>query len=131
MAREQEALERRAPAAGAERERPVFVPATDVYEKADALLVLCDMPGVDEKNVEVTLDNGVLTIVGQQDPQPPQGYRLIHRGYETGIFRRAFRVTPDIDASRISAKMSQGVLRLVLPKAEHARPRRIAVTSGD
>lgn len=113
------------------RDEPVFLPATDIYEKSDAVLVMCDMPGVDEKSVDVGLENGVLTITGRQESAPMDGYELLHHGYRTGIFRRTFNVTADIDASKIDAKISKGVLRLILPKTEKAQPRKIAVVSGD
>ncbi|OQA25789.1 MAG: Spore protein SP21 [Verrucomicrobia bacterium ADurb.Bin345] len=113
------------------RDEPVFTPATDIYEKPDAVLVMCDMPGVDEKNVDVTLESGVLTITGRQDAARREGLELLHQGYRTGIFRRTFEVSAEIDASKIDAKISKGVLRLVLPKTEQAQPRKIAVASGD
>lgn len=113
------------------QDQPVFAPATDIYEKDDAVLVICDMPGVDEKHVDITLENGVLTITGQQDRTDPEGYSLLHREYRSGIFRRTFTVTADIDQDKIDAKISKGVLNLVLPKSEKAKPRKITVASGD
>jgi len=109
------------------RDLPVFVPATDICDLKDAIEVVCDMPGVDEKQVDITLENNVLTIAGCQAADEPQGYVLAHRGYREGMFRRAFTLTDTIDRARIKAHMAHGVLRLTLPKAEASKPRKIAV----
>jgi len=114
----------------ATQDRPVFVPATDIYESPEEILVVCDMPAVDEKNAEVRLEEGVLTIVGLQDLQEPEGHQRLHRGYDSGVYRRSFTVSAQIDSSKIQAKMDQGVLRLVLPKFEEAKPRKITVQAG-
>jgi len=112
------------------QDRPVFAPVADIYEKEDAILVVCDMPGVDEKNIEVTLDNDELTLTGYQETEQTEGYELLHRGYQTGIFRRTFTLTSEINREKIEAKINHGILRLILPKAEEAQPRKIAVTAG-
>jgi len=119
-----------APAAELAQDRPVYVPATDIHEKPDALLVVCDMPGVDEKRVDVSLEDDVLTITGEQDARAPERHEALHQGYGTGVFRRSFTLTADIDTARIEAKLAHGVLRVVLPKSERAKPRRIAVQAG-
>ena len=115
----------------ATQNRPVFVPATDIYESDDEILVVCDMPAVDEQSAEVALEEGVLTLVGLQDAQEPEGCQLLHQGYDSGVFRRSFTVSALIDSSKIQAKMDKGVLRLVLPKFEEAKPRKISVQGGE
>ncbi len=110
-------------------DQPVFVPATDIYELPDKLVVLSDMPGVDEKHVDITLENDVLTLTGYQDTQEPTGHALVHRGYRSGIFERSFTIREHIDRDKIKAKMACGVLRIELPKAAEAQPRKIAVES--
>ncbi|NLE67655.1 MAG: Hsp20/alpha crystallin family protein [Lentisphaerae bacterium] len=109
------------------RDLPVFVPATDICESKDAIEVVCDMPGVPETQVDVSLEDNVLTITGCQAADEAEGYDLVHRGYREGMFRRAFTLTDEIDRGRIRARMAQGVLRLILPKAEKSKPRKIAV----
>jgi len=111
-------------------DRPVYTPATDIFEKSDSLLVVSDMPGVDEKSVDVTLENDVLTITGHQQAAEPEGYAAVRRGAVPGVFRRSFTLTADIDRARIQARIQNGVLRLELPKAEEAQPRKIAVVAG-
>lgn len=117
------------PASQAEmtRDLPVFTPSVDIYEKEDALLVLCDLPGVPEDKVDIGLENDVLTITGQQTEDSPENSRVVHRGYRTGIYRRAFTLTTDIDRDKIKARLSNGVLSVTIPKAEHTRPRKIAI----
>jgi len=109
---------------------PVFVPSADIFEKEDAILVVCDMPGVDDQHIGVTLDNDELTLTGYQETKEPEGYELIHQGYMTGIFRRTFTLTSEIDREKIEAKISNGIIKLILPKAEETHPRKIAVTAG-
>jgi len=119
-----EASRRIAPPSG-----PVFEPAVDVVETADAFVVTADLPGVDHDGVQVGLEDGVLTldaVISAQAPDP--GWRLAHAEYRSGSFHRRFRLTDRIDADAISARMRDGVLTLTLPKSEQHRPRRIEVT---
>ncbi len=106
---------------------PAFVPATDIYEKDDEVLVVCDLPGVSPERVNIEMERNVLTVTAQQDDQAPEGADLVYRDYRTGIFRRSFTVTTPVDAGKIRANLKQGVLHLSLPKAESALPRKITV----
>ncbi len=113
------------------QDRPVFSPATDIYEKGDSILVICDMPGVDEKHVDVTLEDGVLTLTGHTQEEPaPAGQALVHREYLAGVYRRSFQLSSDMDEAKIKATMKNGVLNLLLPKAEKAQPRKIQVEAA-
>ena len=112
------------------REGPVFTPATDIYENDDAILVRCDMPGVDDKQVDITLDHYELTITGSQMPAAAEGYGLLTGEYETGTFRRVFKVPQLINRDEIKARLHHGVLDVELPKAEQAKPRKIEITTG-
>ena len=109
------------------RDLPVFVPATDIYEKPDSVLVVCDMPGVDEKKVDITLEDDVLTLSGVQEAAEPEGLSPLYRGYDTGVYRRTFRLDTRVDRAGIKARLANGVLQVVLPKAEEAKPRKITV----
>ncbi len=108
-------------------DRQVFVPATDIYERGELIYVLCDVPGVDEKNVDISLENDVLTITAHQDSQKVEGYELLHQGYVDGIYQRSFTVTDGIDREKIKAKLNNGVLSVKLPKAENLKPKKITV----
>jgi HSP20 family protein len=109
-------------------DRPQFVPVTDIYEKGDCIYVVCDMPGVDEKNIDIALEKDVLTLTGHQNPEVFDGYELLHQGYESGIYQRSFTITDEIDRERIRAKISNGVLKIELPKSERVKPKKIQIS---
>jgi HSP20 family protein len=109
------------------RERNVYTPAVDIMERKDDILLLADMPGVDETLVDITLEKNVLTIYGKVTPDVPGGYTLYLSEYGTGDYQRVFTLTEEVDRDRIQATVKNGVLRLVLPKAEAAKTRKIAV----
>ena len=112
------------------RECPCFVPRADVYETGDAISVVVDMPGVDEGSVDITLEDNVLTINGYVDPEPPEGYGLAYAEYRVGDYMRAFTLSDQIERDGIEATVRDGVLRLVLPKVEEVKKRKIAITAG-
>jgi HSP20 family molecular chaperone IbpA len=115
--------------AGAESTRPgpVFTPAMDIFETETAITILADMPGVRADGLGIDLRENVLSIEGRvADPRRENEQELL-REYETGSFRREFRLTNLIDQDKIDASLNDGVLRLTLPKAEAARPRKIEV----
>ncbi len=111
------------------RSRKVYRPATDIYERKDDIVVTADMPGVDEKSIEVTLEKNLLTIYGKVEPEIPEKHRLAVSEYGVGDYHRVFTVSDEIDKERIQAGVKNGVLRLVLPKAESAKTRRIPVAA--
>jgi HSP20 family protein len=117
---------------GAERtrDRLAFVPRADVYETEDAIVVVADMPGVDENTVDITLEDNVLTINGYVDSEQPEGYSLAHAEYRVGDYLRAFTLSDQIQRDGIEATVKDGVLRLYLPKVTAAPMRRIPITAG-
>ena len=117
---------------GAERtrERLAFVPRADIYETAEAITVVADMPGVDESSVEITLENKVLTINGEVEMEPPEGHTLSYAEYQVGDYQRAFSLSDQIDREGIEATVKDGVLRLHLPKTTETRVKRIAIRAG-
>ena len=106
----------------------VFVPTTDIFETEQALTLIAEMPGVDKGKVDVSVEDGVLIIQGQIDFSKYEGLRPVYTEYNIGHYRRAFTLSNRIDQSNISAEIKDGVLTLVLPKAEEAKPRRITVS---
>jgi HSP20 family protein len=112
------------------RARQVFIPRTDIIEKTDSIILIADMPGVDEQHMDITLEKGVLTIYGTVDAAYHQEYRVAYAEYGIGDYRRSFRVTDEIDQDKIEATVKNGVLRLILPKAEQAKPKKITVKTG-
>jgi HSP20 family protein len=114
---------------GVERTRPekVYMPAVDIMEKKDEIVVTADMPGVDERSMDITLEKNILTIYGKVDTEVPKGHRLVYAEYGIGDYARTFTLSEEVDRDRIQATMKNGVLRLVLPKAAAARTRKIEV----
>jgi HSP20 family protein len=108
------------------RNVPIFVPAVDIYESANELTLLADMPGVPIENVDIDLDNDQLTIKGTATAEQEEGTLLL-REYSVGDYYRQFTLSNVIDRERIQASMKDGVLKVVLPKAEAAKPRKIEV----
>jgi HSP20 family molecular chaperone IbpA len=107
-----------------------YVPVTDIYEKDDAILVRCDMPGVTQEQVDIHLDNYELEITGKQSVEKPEGCELLVGEYDTGVFRRKFSIPQLIDRDNIRARLHNGVLDIELPKAEQAKPRKIEISTG-
>lgn len=120
------------PAEGTEKTRPgrYFVPDVDICENDDALRLWADMPGVTEKDVEVTLKDGMLTITGTVDASIYDQLSPLYTEYNVGSFYRQFTLNEEIDDSRIKARMRNGVLEVELPKRERAKPRKIEVQSA-
>jgi HSP20 family protein len=106
------------------------VPDVNIYEFDDSLKLWTDMPGVKEKDVNVTLKDGVLTIIGQVATDMYTGLRPVYTEYNVGNYYREFTLNEDIDGSKIKATLRNGVLELELPKKEHAKPRQIEVRSA-
>ena len=103
-----------------------YRPDVDILELADELVVHADVPGARNDDIDISFEDGALTIYAKVGERPPSGPLLL-REYGVGDYRRTFRVSEQIDASRISAQYADGVLTLHLPKAEKARPRKIQV----
>jgi len=112
------------------RDRTCFVPRADVYETEENVFVVVDMPGVNEENIDITLENNILTINGNTTLESPADYSLAFAEFEPGDFERSFRITDRINREGIQANYKDGVLRLTLPKAEEAKARKISVKAG-
>jgi HSP20 family protein len=112
-----------------ESTRPMraFSPTTDIFETDEALTMLLEMPGVDRENIEISVENGVLTVEGKINFSKYEGLQPVYSEYNIGPFRRSFRISSRIDQDKIKAEMQSGVITLVLPKAEEAKPRRIEI----
>jgi HSP20 family molecular chaperone IbpA len=96
---------------------PTLVPATDIIETKDALVMMLDMPGAEPESLDVALDRQELRVSARCTPSAPEGYTLIHAEYRDGNYERVFSVSERIDEERIDAVFKDGVLRLTLPKA--------------
>ncbi|HSD09407.1 MAG TPA: Hsp20/alpha crystallin family protein [Candidatus Binatia bacterium] len=106
-----------------------YLPDVDIYETNDSIWLWADMPGVDETQVQMNLAEGVLTIEGQVSVQEYEKLAPIYSEYNVGNYLRRFTISSDIDSSRISGKMTNGVLEIELPKAESAKAKRIKIST--
>jgi HSP20 family molecular chaperone IbpA len=109
------------------RAKRIFTPLVDIIERKDDILLIADMPGVDEKSVDITLEKDVLTLYGKVEPDIPYDHRLVLSEYGAGDYQRTFTISDEVDREKIKATVKRGVLRLILPKAETVRTRKIPV----
>jgi HSP20 family protein len=107
-----------------------FMPNADIFETEDVLTLVLEMPGVDRDNIDISVENGVLTVEGKINLGKYEGLQPVYGEYNVGPYRRSFRISSRIDQDKINAEMRDGVITLVLPKAEEAKPRRIEVRTG-
>ena len=105
----------------------IFLPTADIYETQDALTVTLEIPGVEKDKVEVSVEDGVLKVEGRLDFSKYQGLQPLYTEYNVGNYSRSFRLSSKIDQSSISAELNDGVLSLVLPKVQDAKPRTVQV----
>jgi HSP20 family protein len=108
---------------------PHFEPDVDIYETEDALVVSADLPGVSAQKITTDVRDNLLTLTAQVQPVDAR-WKPLYREYAVGNYTRQFRLGQQIDQSRITAELKDGVLTLTLPKAERNRPRRIEVKTG-
>ena len=104
-----------------------FLPATDVYETEDALVLLAEMPGVAPDGLDVTVEDNVLVIRGDPVSGAAEDGDVLLKEFEVGSFYRAFQLPADYDTEKVEASVRQGVLTLRLPKSDRLKPRRIEV----
>ena len=114
---------------GVERTRPrrTFVPRVDIYETDENVVLLADMPGIDESTIDITLEKNILTIRGTVEAEWPEDKELAYAEYGIGDYERTFALSDEVDRDRIEATAKHGVLRLILPKDDVAKTRKIAV----
>jgi HSP20 family molecular chaperone IbpA len=112
-----------------EHTRPgrTYRPAVDIVESDKELWLRADLPGVDEKSVQVSLEDGVLSIRGDVSLARYEKLTPVYTEYEVGNYEQSFRLSSHIDAGRIAARLTDGVLELHLPKVAEAQPRQIAI----
>lgn len=108
----------------------VFTPQVDIFETEKEITLLADIPGVRSEKLNIDLRDNILTITGDIEPAEGAGEEDVLIEYETGRFYRQFTLSEVIDQNRIDAKLSDGVLRLTLPKVEKATPRKIAIKAA-
>jgi HSP20 family molecular chaperone IbpA len=105
-----------------------YLPVSDIFETDQALTVTLEMPGVSRDSIEVRTENDVLTIEGRVDYSKYEGLQPLYIEYNVGDYIRSFQISREIDQAKISAELKDGVITLVLPKSEKAKPRQIKVS---
>jgi HSP20 family protein len=105
-----------------------WTPAVDIRENAENFVIVADIPGVDPKDIEVNMENGILSIKGERETEKKEekeGYKRVERSY--GSFYRRFSMPETADPNKINAKSMNGVLEITIPKQEKEQPRKIEV----
>lgn len=110
-----------------ETPRLLFNPPIDIYETADGLVLYADLPGVTAEGLELQVQDNRLTLFGRVQKLESENAVVLHQEYQVGDFLRSFILSDEVDHDRIQAKLTNGVLRVELPKAPRAKPRRIEV----
>jgi HSP20 family protein len=130
--KELQAKEKQEVSSPAEQTRPglVFTPAVDIFETDQQLILLADMPGVATEDISIDLRDGVLTISGEVKPWETADEQDVLVEFEIGRYYRQFSLSEVIDQDKIDAQLNDGVLKLMLPKAAKAQPRKITVSVG-
>ena len=107
-----------------------FRPAVDIVEKTDELQLIADLPGATSESIDIDFEDGLLTIEGTAPVRYDEKFNFLLAEYDVGDFHRSFRVSEQIDSTRIAAEFKNGVLVVHLPKAEAAKPRKIEVQTA-
>ena len=112
------------------RSRLTFRPRVDIYETESGLMLLADVPGAKPERLTITMERRVLSIRAEVEDHAPTGYSPIYQEYQVGDFECEFTLSGDFDPDRIEARLSEGVLRLTIPRAQQPAARTIKITAG-
>ena len=116
--------------AGEADQQRAVLPAVDVFEDASGITLLADMPGVPKDRLELKVEADTLSIEGQVVQATPEGVDAVYAEVRVPRYRRTFRLSRELDTSKVDASLKDGVLTLRIPKQAHAQPRRIEVQAG-
>jgi len=108
-----------------------FAPAVDVYEDEHSVTLKIEVPGIEEKDIDVRIENNTLTVHGErkiEKEEKEENYRRVERQY--GSFTRTFNLPTTVDSEKVSANYDKGVLKIALPKKAEAKPKQIKVNVG-
>ena len=114
----------------AAREEAAFLPPVDVIEDGSGITLYADLPGVSKERLNLQVDGETLTIEGEMSIEMPQDMEATHAEVSVPRFRRVFSLSKELDTGKLSAELKDGVLKLQIHKAEHAKPRKIPVKAG-
>jgi HSP20 family molecular chaperone IbpA len=134
MPDETQDLQKREPAVPAEverqSERQTVLPNVDIIETPEGSVLLADLPGCDQDSLDLGLENGVLTVTARRDDDTVPDHDATYTEYQGADFERSFSVSELIDTEKVDATVKDGVLRVTLPKAEAAKPKKIDIKTG-
>lgn len=116
--------------AASTRDERALLPPVDVVEDATGITLYADLPGVSRDRLNLRVEGDTLTIEGDLALPVPQEMRASHAEVQHNRYRRSFTLSKELDGAKVGAELSQGVLRVRIPKAEHAQPRRIEVKAA-
>jgi HSP20 family molecular chaperone IbpA len=116
--------------AAARRDEPALLPPVDVVEDATGITLYADLPGVPKDRLNLRVEGDTLSIDAELALPMPQGMEPTHAEVQLARYRRAFTLSKELDPTKVSAELVHGVLRVRIPKAEHAQPRRIEIRVG-
>ncbi|MFN3416863.1 MAG: Hsp20/alpha crystallin family protein [Caldimonas sp.] len=112
---------------GNDRSEPALVPPVDVIEDSTGITLYADLPGVPRDRLNLRVEGDTLSLEGEMQLALPQGMTPSHAEVQLSRFRRTFTLSKELDPDKVSAELTHGVLRVRIPKAEHAQPRRVEV----
>jgi HSP20 family protein len=107
-----------------------YAPEVDVRSNAERVLFTFDIPGVKREDLDITLENGVLTVKGSREFEPTGAKEQLLLGRSYGTFSRSFALPENLDQEKLAARLDNGVLTIEIPKSQKAQPRRIAIGGG-
>jgi HSP20 family protein len=116
--------------AGTPEPRLLFNPPIDIYETPEGLVLYADLPGVTAEGLDLQVQDNRLTLFGRIQRTEEAPANMVHQEYQVGDFLRSFILSDEVDHEQIQAKLTNGVLRVDLPRAARAKPRRIEVSPG-
>ena len=115
---------------GTPEPRLLFNPPIDIYETPEGLVLYADLPGVTAEGLDLQVQDNRLTLFGRIQRTEEAPANMVHQEYQVGDFLRSFILSDEVDHEQIQAKLTNGVLRVDLPRAARAKPRRIEVSPG-
>jgi HSP20 family protein len=109
------------------RREAAVLPPVDVVEDATGITLYADLPGVGKEQLNLRVEADTLTIEGEVVLNAPEGLQASHAEVQLPRYRRVFSLSKELDPDRIAAELAHGVLKLRIPKAEHAQPRKVQI----
>lgn len=113
------------------KELRTVLPRTDIIEESEKIALYLDLPGVEQSSADVSIDKGVLTISAPYTRKLQRGNGALHREFGECVYKRSFKLSEAFDLDKIEAKLADGVLSVILPKAQAAKERKITVQLGE